>query len=234
MVHLRATRKVLRFLGPESPSNGDPDSALGDWFVNRFVLDRQPLLVLVSSASLLPILEPAREVRALPERLASIVRRRLRELGVAEPLIWAELATMNEILVAPTNDRSVVGTMVDFVRMARYYRPPGDRWDRAGLSALEAALENTPCRVTGPESGTVFPAERARELLANACDVRAPSSRSDGYGQGPCIEVHVTSCRDADRRITRISARRQQALSRRLHRQVRQLEASRGRNPLIR
>ena len=46
------------------------DTALGDWYVNRLVVDRQPLLLLVSSSSLLPLLMPARGVRSLPERLA--------------------------------------------------------------------------------------------------------------------------------------------------------------------
>jgi hypothetical protein len=52
MVLLRATQKVLRLL-PES-AGGVIDSsttALGDWYVNRLIVDRQPLLLLVSSTS---------------------------------------------------------------------------------------------------------------------------------------------------------------------------------------
>jgi hypothetical protein len=165
VVYLRATRRVLRLLGPRAAPIGRSRTALGDWFVNRFVVDRQPLLILVSSASLLPILEPARGVRELPERLPSIVRRRLNELGIDEPLVSAEVAAMEQVLVAPTNDRSVVGTMVDFVHSIRCCTLPAGPWDRATLSFLERILQKTPCRVTSPGSETVFPADLARELL---------------------------------------------------------------------
>ncbi len=168
MVKLRATRKVLRLLGPASASSGASDTVLGDWFVDRFVLNRQPLLILVSSSSLLPILEPAREVRSLPERLSSLLCRRLRRLGVGEMLIRAELAAMDEVQVAPTNDRSVVGTMVDFVHSVRYCAPGSGAWTAEALVELEAMLEQTPCRVTHPGTDTVFPADRTRSLLADS------------------------------------------------------------------
>jgi len=33
------------------PTAGTSDTALGDWYVNRLIVDRQPLLLLVSAAS---------------------------------------------------------------------------------------------------------------------------------------------------------------------------------------
>ena len=168
MVYLRATGKVLRLLDPGSAPIGQSHAALGDWFVNRFVVDRQPLLILVSSASLLPILEPARGVRALPERLPTIVQRRFKELGIDETLASAEIAAMAPVRVAPTDDRSVVGTMVDFVHSIRCYSPPAGTWDRATLTSFERILEKTPCRVTRPHTETVFPVDLARELLVRS------------------------------------------------------------------
>ena len=82
MVHLRATQKVLRRLARDRSVDRASDCALGDWFVNRVVVARQPLLIMVSSSSLLAVLEPARDVRSLPERLPEIVGRRLKRLGV--------------------------------------------------------------------------------------------------------------------------------------------------------
>ena len=165
MIHLRATRKVLRYLGPHSAAVGPPDALLGDWFVNRFVLERQPLLILVSSASLLPILEPARQVRTLADRLPVIVHRRLTELGIDEALIADELAAMDQVLIAPTNDRSILGTMNEFVFSSRHYAPPEGGWNRVALSSLESWLERMPCRVTRPQSETVLPADLTRKLL---------------------------------------------------------------------
>ena len=155
---------MLRRLPPRVTKEGTPDNALGDWFVNRLVVDRQPLLVLVSGLSLLPILEPAREVRSLPERLPSIVERRLERLGVHSDLIAPEIEAMGDVLVAPTNSRSVVGTMVDFAKAIPYYLPTDVRWGEPELLVAEAKLEGTPCRCSS--RNTVFPDLAARDLLA--------------------------------------------------------------------
>lgn len=65
MVVLRATRKLLASLPVTTPPPARSDTALGDWYVDRLVVDRRPLLLLASVSSLLPIVVPAREVRRL-------------------------------------------------------------------------------------------------------------------------------------------------------------------------
>lgn len=55
MVVLRATRKLLAILPGTRPPPARSDTAPGDWYVNRLVVDRRPLLLLVSGSSLLPI-----------------------------------------------------------------------------------------------------------------------------------------------------------------------------------
>ena len=87
MVHLRATQKVLRHLTLSEPTDQTSDTALGDWYVSRVVVDRIPILVLVSSRSLLPILIRAREVASLPKLLPDLVRVRLHRLRVSTVLI---------------------------------------------------------------------------------------------------------------------------------------------------
>jgi len=164
MVYLRATHKVLRRLPPKASGGGASDGALGDWFVNRLVVDRRPLLILVSGSSLLPILEPARDVRSLPERLSSIVNQRLERLGIHRSLIAPEIETMRDVLIARTSDRSVVGTMVDFAKTVPYYLPEGGRWGEHELYDAEARLAVTPCRCTSRI--TVFPDREAPALLA--------------------------------------------------------------------
>ena len=78
MVILRPTRKLNSLLPATEVIPTSSDTALGDWYVNRVVVDRQPLLLLVSSTSLLPMLIPAQNVRGLPARLAALVEARLR------------------------------------------------------------------------------------------------------------------------------------------------------------
>src|SRR2546430_6228640 len=82
MVILRPTRKLYRDLPPVLEPDARSDSALGDWYVNRLVVDRRPLLLVVSSTSLLSLLIPARHVSSLPSQLPTLVGSRLRRLGV--------------------------------------------------------------------------------------------------------------------------------------------------------
>jgi len=140
-------------------------NALGDWYVNRLVVDRQPLLLLVGALSLLPIVQPARDVRRLPDRLPNVVRERLERLGTAAKVIDSEVAAMTQVTVARTVDRSVVGIMVDFAKAIPSYLPVGG-WDATTLSFVETRLSETPCHAGRPFGGVVFPEQKAPELLA--------------------------------------------------------------------
>lgn len=164
MVFIRETRKVLNLL-PPTPENteGGNDTALGDWFVNRIVIDRRPILLLISSTSLLPILVPARDVRHLPEHLPDLVEQRLKRLGIDSALIRAEVRALTPVGVGPTNNRSVVGILTDFCRMLPYYFPV-ENWGEAELVDAEQKLSGTPC-FAGQRNKTVFPDLKSVELL---------------------------------------------------------------------
>jgi len=165
MVVLRATKKVLSKLPTTDSTVGASDTALGDWYVNRLVVDRQPLLLLVSARSLLSIIAPARDVRTLPSRLGALVATRLRRLGIAGTLIDAEVAAMEPVIVAVTQDRSVLGSMVDFAKAIPVYLPIGG-WDLTTLPFIESRLAETPCRVSDRHESAIFPERAAPDLLA--------------------------------------------------------------------
>ena len=167
MVVLRATQKVLRLLPQPQHSPGASDTALGDWYVNRIVIARQPLLLLVSEKSLLSILTPARDVKGLPERLAETVATRLRRLGIDDAVVAAEIAAMDVVAVAKTADRSVTGQMVDFAKHLTYYLPENG-WSEWDLQAAEGKLAQMPCRASGPFDKVIFPQDAALRLLASA------------------------------------------------------------------
>ena len=162
MVKLRGTQKVLRRL----PGVADPaalsDTALGDWYVNRVMADRQPLLLLVSALSLLPLVIRAKSVAILPDRLPALVGERLLNLGVAGRLIQAEVGAMSPVIVTRTVDRSVLGIMVDFAKALPYYPPPVDE---AALRKIESLLEETPCFAGKRSEEVVFPTRKTQELL---------------------------------------------------------------------
>ena len=167
MVVLRATQKVLKLLPESAGSSVTSTTALGDWYVNRIVVDRQPLLLLVSSTSLLSVITPARDVKGLPRRLAAIVEERLRRIGIDQNTLALEVDATSVVTVAKTVDRSVTGQMVDFAKAIPYYLPQSG-WSEGELKAVEDRLAETPCRASGPRQGVIFPGEVAFGLLKSA------------------------------------------------------------------
>jgi hypothetical protein len=163
-VVLRPTRK----LRPQLPlTTGAPalsDTALGDWYVNRIVVNRQPLLLLVSSKALLALLVVARDVRGLPLRLADLVASRLSRLGVAAAAIESETQAMTPVVVSPTLDRSILGILVDFAKSVPYYLE-NVRIAEQTLRTAEDRLAKTPCRSRLNLGQVIFPEAKAPELL---------------------------------------------------------------------
>ena len=164
MVILRPTRKLRQSLPPSKVGPSSSDTALGDWYVNRIVVHRQPLLILVSSASLLPMLVPARDVRSLPLRLAGLVESRLKRLGIEVPAINAESSAMTPVEIGPTIDRSVLGIMVDFAKSVPYHLEPG-HWSENTLQLVEDHLSETPCYAGRTFERVVFPDKKTPEVL---------------------------------------------------------------------
>ncbi|WP_425355174.1 DUF6933 domain-containing protein [Pelomicrobium methylotrophicum] len=164
MVTLRPTRKLQSALPPMTAA-AHSDTALGDWYVNRLVVDQRPLLLLVSSTSLLPILLPARDVRTLPNRLADVVAERLARLGIASSLIRAETSVMSPVHIDVTIDRSVLGIMVDFAKAVPYFLEVG-AWDEASLLMVEDRLSERPCHAGKASDRVILPYRKTSELLA--------------------------------------------------------------------
>jgi hypothetical protein len=169
MIVLRRTQKLATALPASAAPLPASDTALGDWYVNKFVVDRRPLLLLVSARSLLPILIPARDVRSLPGRLPELIAQRLGRLGVPNRWIAAEVNTMSPVVVAKTTSRSVVGILVDFAFMAPYHLHAGS-WDETTLPFVEARLAKTPCFAGRRGEDTVFPEQATAKLLASRWD----------------------------------------------------------------
>ena len=164
LVVLRATRKVLKRLPSQADEQVASDNALGDWYVNRVVVDRRPLLLFVSSRSLLAMIAPARDLRRLPERLADMVAARLRRLGIDEQFIEPELSAMASVAIGRTRDRSVTGTMVEFAKELPYFLP-SDGWDDTDLLYAEGQFSERPCLCGRTARETIWPRERTVQLL---------------------------------------------------------------------
>jgi hypothetical protein len=166
MVVLRRTKKLSAALSADDEVTAASDTALGDWYVNRIVVDRRPLLIFVSSTSLLPMLSPARDVADIPNRFPDLVQARLERQGIPRQLVQAEVLAMRPVRVGRTLDRSVTGIMVDFAKSVPFHLESG-RWSEATLPLVEAQLSETPCYAGKAAGRVIFPDQAAPRLLAD-------------------------------------------------------------------
>ena len=146
MVTLRCTQKLLQRMRSRA-EKAPPASTgkLGDWFAN-ILFGRQQLIVCVSEKSLLPVVIPAKNAARFDQALLSALPDVLRGIGVNERAIETEIAHMTDAVVATTNNRRVVGSMMDFCFMLGAHLEHGDTLLQASLRLAQA-----PCSPLGME-----------------------------------------------------------------------------------
>ncbi|MEQ1700330.1 MAG: plasmid pRiA4b ORF-3 family protein [Ilumatobacteraceae bacterium] len=120
MLLLRGTQKLRdRMRGPRAESGDESTTRLGDWFATAMFWKPHAVL-LVNQRTLLPVFMPLAPAATLQQRIPAAIADALRAQGVDEDFIAAEVAAMQEIRIAPTNDRSTVGVMTEFVFAAEW------------------------------------------------------------------------------------------------------------------
>lgn len=126
---------------PLSAARSPATTLLGNWYATaRFW--RPQLALLVNERTLLPVLLLLAPAATLAERVAPAVAEVLRLHGVGPDFIDREVAAMAEVEIAKTTNRSVVGTMNEFVFEAEVYR---DHRDITDPWRLAMRLSETPC-----------------------------------------------------------------------------------------
>lgn len=115
MVTLRCTQKLLRRgLAESAGAEERPSTLLGDWYANLLICRRQHLVLCVSGRTLLPVLVPAKDLKALPSRLSEAVCTVLGRLGVDVAGVEQERRKMQVFRIGRTANRSVLGSLNDF------------------------------------------------------------------------------------------------------------------------
>jgi hypothetical protein len=147
MVTIRCTKPLLAKLGGPTlpPGDVDPPSTtrLGDWYAAPLNVGRHRLILCTSARSLLCAAVEAKDLPQFPGRLIRAVGWLLHDLGVSDDLVARELTEMQVVRFAPTESRSVLGSMNDFrVAVDAYFRS-GTR--TVYLSELNRWLAHTPC-----------------------------------------------------------------------------------------
>jgi len=114
---------------------------LGDWFATLVNVGRERFVLLVSERSRLPVIVRARGVAELGSRLIDALTPVLEGLGLPDDAIRHETGEMREWVFAPTNNRSVVGSLNDFSKMLAWHI---SREHDADLTDLALKMSETP------------------------------------------------------------------------------------------
>jgi len=157
MLVLRCTQKLLKRIGQPDADPPQSTTALGDWFAEPLSVGHQRYVLLASERSRLPILMPARDVKHLARNFPGALADMLNRLGVPEAAVEREVDAAREVLIAATNNRSVLGTLNDYSNMLQWTMP-----NRPNAHLMDTAvwLAHTPVR---PIDG--FPDDVTRRLL---------------------------------------------------------------------
>ncbi len=139
MLVVHATR-ALRDRMPATPATPDDVSTttLGAWYATRLHW-RRPAALLVNHATLLPLIMPWAPAATLLARVPDAIAELLHHHHAPADLIATEQTAMTEVRVAPTADRSTVGVLNEFARLADWHRTDID-----DLPELSLRLATTP------------------------------------------------------------------------------------------
>ena len=122
-------------------------------------------MIFVSEATLLPVIVPAAPAKTIVPRFVHQLGMVLRELGVDEASIAIETASMNTATWAKTSNRSVVGSMNDFIKLLEHR---SDAVANQTLTELAVDIANTPCRAGTKDS--IWPDDQTRNCLLYTSD----------------------------------------------------------------
>lgn len=129
---VRGTKKLRDRVKAPVATDDVSTTVLGDWFATALFWKPQVAL-LVNRRTLVPVFMPLAPAASLLVRAPGAIAAVLRRLGADESFVEAELDAMGEALIAPTNDRSVVGVMNEFAFHGeiRWYEGVGSLEDLA-------------------------------------------------------------------------------------------------------
>jgi hypothetical protein len=154
---LRCTARLLQRMKTLEPEPPQSTTRLGDCYANLVRIGRRQLVLAVSGKTFLPAVVEAAPASTLVTRLADRFGEVLRELGIAASAVREERDAMNDVVIAKTNSRQVVGVLVELSFLA-------ESWLESEMPLLDISLRlaNTP---VSPLEPVYFPNDAARQLF---------------------------------------------------------------------
>lgn len=123
---VRGTKK-LRDRLKKAPAAGPDDHStteLGDWFATALFW-RPQVALLVNQRTFVPVLVELAPASTLPDRVPAAIEAVLRHHGLEPEFLSAERGAMQEVRLAQTNDRRVVGVMNELTFQAEIRQQEG-------------------------------------------------------------------------------------------------------------
>lgn len=167
----RTTKKLSKALRLKlSNSFVEPVTLEHEWFADLFYVERKKCVIWVHRATLLTFVRPAviaAELREFHALFRYEFRTIIASMGLNESLI-DRFGVYQPEAYAPTNDRAVVGSMVDYRKMFKMMIDYEGGLEHADIIALNAMLNETPMSLLGMESAVgVVRALRERSTYLN-------------------------------------------------------------------
>jgi hypothetical protein len=160
MFVLNCTKKLakrLPFPFVEDPAQST--NKLGSWSANSFNLGRFPMILFTNDRTLMSVVIPYKEASTFHTRFLESLEVLLHSIALSSREIAPELAEMKSIQLTTRTNRSVLGSMNDFVfhtRSALYHKP------NLTLEELSFQLSSIPCAPLKYD----FPREAALSIFA--------------------------------------------------------------------
>jgi hypothetical protein len=162
---IHATKKLLdRVKQPIEAPVEHPVTVLGNWYATALFWKPQVALF-VNERTLLPVFVPLAPAAKLARRFPDQLGRVLAGLGTSIDFVLEEIGAMGQASYAKTANRSVVGSMNDFVFLAEAALAHGNAED---LVALSVRLAGTPCSPL--RKGHDFPDREVEALVAESLE----------------------------------------------------------------
>lgn len=167
MIQFRCTKKVQTQLGikqSELSTIKEPDSTLGNWYVNLTIIDRRKTFLFVNERTLLSFILYGVKKSHSPE-IHEIFLRALTQLLTMENIGLEEINKIHEeyfdIEFTKTESRKTLGNMNDIIDLYKYHIYSEGGLKYCNLSAIIHEINRTPQR----NIGWKYSIDAVKELL---------------------------------------------------------------------
>ena len=139
-VVLRCTKKLLALINPARAAGPAPEPSTQDWYANLLWVDRRKCLLLTHSGTLFSVFEADvhADLRTIHSLLTRLIGRELQRENL--PRATFPTGRPDELTIATTADRSVLGCMNDMAFLCRTTIGDSGGLARTDLAALNQAL----------------------------------------------------------------------------------------------